>query len=82
MPAVFLTGGGMPVIEPIDARILAPCFDSGVYSWNALISITLAAPGGSAGGRTADPDPSTGLLYGPDASRAASRQQRQQLKSR
>ena len=58
---VFLTGACVLVVEIAGSRVVAPLFGSGLYSWSALISVTLAALslGYWAGGRAADrrPDP-------------------------
>ena len=46
-------------------RILAPYFGSGIYTWSALIAVTLAALalGYSFGGRLADRLPRADILY-------------------
>ena len=40
---VFITGASVLVIELIGTRVLAPFFGSGIYTWSALIAVTLAA---------------------------------------
>jgi spermidine synthase len=71
LATVFLTGAGVLVMEIAGSRVVAPLYGSGLYSWSALISVTLAALslGYWAGGRAADrrPDPvlfHTGILAG------------------
>ena len=62
---VFITGACVLVIELMGTRILAPYFGSGIYTWSALIAITLAALalGYSFGGRLADRLPRADILY-------------------
>jgi spermidine synthase len=61
LATVFLTGAGVLVLEIAGSRVVAPLYGSGLYSWSALISVTLASLslGYWAGGRAADrrPDP-------------------------
>ena len=61
LTTVFLTGACVLVLEIAGSRVVAPLYGSGLYSWSALISVTLAALslGYWAGGRAADrrPDP-------------------------
>lgn len=56
LATVFVTGACVLVIELMGTRLLAPFFGTGVYTWSALISVTLAALslGYAAGGRVAD----------------------------
>ena len=56
LATVFITGACVLIIELMGTRILAPYFGSGIYTWSALIAITLAALalGYSFGGRLAD----------------------------
>ncbi|MCF7821711.1 MAG: fused MFS/spermidine synthase [Mariprofundaceae bacterium] len=63
---VFITGACVLIIELMGTRILAPYFGSGIYTWSALIAITLAALalGYAFGGRLADRQPLTAILYG------------------
>lgn len=63
---VFVTGACVLVVEIAGARVVAPLFGSGLYSWSALISVTLAALslGYWIGGRVADRRPEPGTLYG------------------
>ena len=65
LATVFITGACVLVIELMGSRILAPYFGSGIYTWSALISITLAALalGYSFGGRLADRLPRADILY-------------------
>jgi predicted membrane-bound spermidine synthase len=65
LATVFVTGGCVLIIELMGTRILAPYFGSGIYTWSALIAITLAALalGYSFGGRLADRLPKTTMLY-------------------
>jgi spermidine synthase len=62
---VFITGACVLIIELMGTRILAPYFGSGIYTWSALIAVTLAALalGYSFGGRLADRLPRTEILY-------------------
>jgi predicted membrane-bound spermidine synthase len=63
---VFVTGAVVLVIELMGARAMAPFFGSGIYTWSALIAVTLAALaiGYAAGGRLADQRPDTLILFG------------------
>ena len=62
---VFITGASVLVIEIIGTRILSPFFGSGVYTWSALITTTLAALalGYIVGGRVADKRPRLSILF-------------------
>ena len=62
---VFLTGAAVLVIEIAGSRVLAPYYGSGLYSWSALISVTLAAlaAGYALGGKVADRRPATSLFF-------------------
>ena len=62
---VFITGACVLIIELMGTRILAPYFGSGIYTWSALIAITLAALalGYAFGGRLADRHPRTAILF-------------------
>lgn len=62
---VFITGACVLIIALMGTRILAPYFGSGIYTWSALIAITLAALalGYSFGGRLADRLPRADILY-------------------
>jgi len=62
---VFITGACILTIALMGTRILAPYFGNGIYTWSALISITLAALalGYSFGGRLADRLPRADILY-------------------
>ncbi|MGH7730886.1 MAG: fused MFS/spermidine synthase [Candidatus Eiseniibacteriota bacterium] len=69
LATVFLTGACVLVVEIAGSRVVAPLYGSGLYSWSALISVTLASLslGYWVGGRAADrrPDPAlfhTGIL--------------------
>lgn len=66
LTTAFLTGAGILVIEIMGTRLLAPFFGSGVYTWSALITITMAALalGYAFGGYLADRYANTVLLYG------------------
>lgn len=65
LATVFITGACVLIIELMGTRVLAPYFGSGIYTWSALIAITLAALalGYSFGGRLADRLPRTDILY-------------------
>lgn len=65
LATVFVTGACVLIIELMGTRILAPYFGSGIYTWSALIAITLAALalGYSFGGRLADRLPRANILY-------------------
>lgn len=65
LSTVFVTGASILVIELIGTRVLAPFFGSGIYTWSALIAITLAALalGYSLGGRFADKSPRPIILF-------------------
>lgn len=62
---VFITGACVLIIELMGTRILAPYFGSGIYTWSALIAITLAALalGYTFGGQLADRMPRADILY-------------------
>jgi spermidine synthase len=62
---VFITGAAVLVIEIAGSRVLAPYYGSGLYSWSALISVTLAAlaAGYALGGRAADRRPAPALFF-------------------
>ena len=62
---VFITGACVLIIELMGTRILAPYFGNGIYTWSALIAITLAALalGYAFGGRLADRQPRAVILY-------------------
>ncbi len=62
---VFITGACVLIIELMGTRILAPFFGSGIYTWSALIAITLAALalGYAFGGRLADRLPRADILF-------------------
>jgi len=62
---VFVTGASILIIELIGTRVLAPYFGSGIYTWSALIAVTLAALalGYVLGGKLADNYPAPGLLF-------------------
>ena len=66
LATVFLTGAGVLVLEIAGSRVVAPLYGSGLYSWSALISVTLAALslGYWAGGRAADRRPDPALFHG------------------
>jgi spermidine synthase len=61
---VFLTGGAILVLEIIGTRFLAPFYGANLYSWSALITVTLIAlaAGYYLGGRLADARGSPVLL--------------------
>jgi len=61
---VFFTGAAVLVIEIIGTRFLAPFYGANLYSWSALISVTLfaLALGYYLGGRLADSRGSPALL--------------------
>jgi predicted membrane-bound spermidine synthase len=61
---VFFTGAAVLVLEIIGTRFLAPFYGSNLYSWSALISVTLLALalGYYLGGRLADARGSPALL--------------------
>jgi spermidine synthase len=63
---VFFTGAAVLIIEIIGTRLLAPFYGANLYSWSALISVTLLAlaVGYYLGGRLADSRGSPGLLDG------------------
>ena len=65
LTTVFITGACVLVIEMMGTRVLAPFFGSGIYTWSALIAVTLAAlaTGYAFGGRLADRLPRTDILY-------------------
>jgi hypothetical protein len=62
---VFITGAAVLVIEIAGSRVLAPYYGSGLYSWSALISVTLAAlaAGYALGGKTADRRPTHSRFF-------------------
>ena len=65
LATVFITGACILIIELMGTRVLAPYFGSGIYTWSALIAVTLAALalGYSFGGRLADRLPRADILY-------------------
>ena len=65
LSTVFITGACVLIIELTGTRILAPYFGSGIYTWSALIAVTLAALalGYAFGGRLADRLPRADILY-------------------
>ena len=65
LATVFLTGAGVLVLEIAGSRVVAPLYGSGLYSWSALISVTLASLslGYWAGGRAADRRPDAVLFH-------------------
>ena len=62
---VFTGGACVLVIELMGTRMLAPYFGSGIYTWSALIAITMAALslGYAFGGHLADRLPRARILY-------------------
>jgi len=66
LTTVFITGASVLVIELMGTRLLAPFFGAGLYTWSALISVTLAALslGYAAGGRVADRRGDMKILFG------------------
>lgn len=66
LTTAFMTGACVLVVEIAGARVVAPLYGSGLYSWSALISVTLAALslGYWAGGRLADRRPEPALFFG------------------
>jgi spermidine synthase len=62
---VFITGASVLIIELIGTRVLAPFFGSGIYTWSALIAVTLAALalGYALGGQFVDKYPRSDLLF-------------------
>ena len=65
LSTVFITGACVLIIELMGTRILAPFFGSGIYTWSALIAVTLAALalGYLFGGRLAVRLPRADILY-------------------
>ena len=65
LSTVFITGACVLIIELLGTRILAPYFGSGIYTWSALIAVTLVALalGYAYGGRLADRLPRADILY-------------------
>ena len=65
LATVFITGTCVLIIELMGTRLLAPYFGSGIYTWSALIAVTLAALalGYSFGGHLADRLPRADILY-------------------
>lgn len=63
---VFFTGAAVLVLEIIGTRFLAPFYGANLYSWSALISVTLfaLAVGYWLGGRLADSRGTPALLDG------------------
>lgn len=66
LATVFTTGACVLVVEIAGARVVSPLYGSGLYSWSALISVTLAALslGYWAGGRAVDRRPEPELFHG------------------
>jgi len=66
LATVFTTGAAVLVVEIAGARVVSPLYGSGLYSWSALISVTLAALslGYWVGGRAADRRPDTAVFHG------------------
>lgn len=65
LATVFLTGAGVLVLEIAGSRVVAPLYGTGLYSWSALISVTLAALslGYWLGGRAADRRPDGAFFH-------------------
>ena len=65
LATAFITGACVLIIELMGTRVLAPYFGSGIYTWSALIAVTLAAlaSGYAFGGRIADRLPRADILY-------------------
>jgi predicted membrane-bound spermidine synthase len=65
LSTAFITSACVLIIELTGTRILAPYFGSGVYTWSALIAVTLVALalGYVYGERLADRLPRTDILY-------------------
>lgn len=61
---LFLTGGVTLVLEIAGARLISPYYGSSLYTWSALITVTLIslAAGYNWGGRAADRVPSLTLF--------------------
>lgn len=62
---VFITGASILIVELIGTRVLAPFFGSGIYTWSALIAVTLAALalGYAIGGKFIDKHPQPAWLF-------------------
>src|ERR1043166_585807 len=65
LATAFVSGASVLVIEIIGSRVLAPYYGSGLYTWSALIAVTLAALalGYWLGGRAVDRWPRFLLLF-------------------
>jgi spermidine synthase len=63
---VFVTGAAVLVVEIAGARVLAPYYGSGLYSWTAMIAVAMAAlaVGYAMGGRAADRRPDPSFFFG------------------
>ncbi len=66
LPTVFVTGACVLVVEIAGARVVSPLYGSGLHTWSAMISVTLAALslGYWAGGRVADRHPDPARFHG------------------
>jgi spermidine synthase len=66
LATVSVTGACVLVVEIAGARVVSPLYGSGLYSWSAMISVTLAALslGYWAGGRSADRRPDPARFHG------------------
>ena len=69
----FITGAAVMILELLGTRFLAPYFGASLYTWTALITVTLVALalGYRAGGYLADRFPHARALYGLILSAAA-----------
>ena len=61
---LFITGAVALIIEIVGTRVISPYYGQSLYSWSALITVTLIALAGgySLGGRQADRNPNLTLL--------------------
>ncbi len=66
LAVVFITGGGVLVVEVVATRILSPYFGNTFYSFSSVIGVVLASLsiGYAIGGRYADRHPEQSAFYG------------------
>ena len=64
MASLFVTGAVTLTLEIVGTRVISPFYGSSIYTWSALITVTLVAlaAGYWLGGRAADRNPSLGLF--------------------
>ena len=64
LAGIFTTGAAVLALELVGSRVISPFYGSSLYSWAAIITVTMVAlaTGYALGGRAADRDPSPALF--------------------